>query len=273
MEQNMNTDKLIAEVLAARSAGFSAATRRRYAAVQVRIVASLGAVPCAAVTPLQVATFMASLSSTPNSDNHALSVLRISFDYALERGLVASNPAVGIKRRKEAKRDRLLTAAELSAIRTAADPQLRCIMDLCVLTGQRIGDVLALRSDAVQEAGLLVRASKTGKSLIVGWTEALITAVGEAQALPCHERLLPPTPQAAPLYNTVLKRWRTACRLAGVQDANIHDMRAYAATEADRQGLNATALLGHSSPAVTARYLRDRAPKVVMGPDLTRRAA
>ena len=266
----MNVASLIAEVLAYKNPTLAPASRRRYAAAARGIAVShLGSTDLASVTPMAVARYTSGMRATPNAANHALTVLKIAFDWALERGLVLTNPAASIKRHREAKRTRLLTPAEIDSVRTASGPQLRLIIDLCVHTGQRVGDILALTVDAVRQEGLLVRASKTGKALIVGWTPALSTIVAEAQALPCHERLLGAAGVAAPLYNTVLKRWLRACEASGVRDAHIHDLRAYAATVADRQGLDATALLGHSSPAVTARYLRDRAPRVVAGPMLT----
>jgi integrase len=39
-----------------------------------------------------------------------------------------------------------------------------------------------------------------------------------------------------------------------------HDIRAAAATEAQRQGQDPQALLGHQDAATTRRYLRDKAP-------------
>lgn len=38
-------------------------------------------------------------------------------------------------------------------------------MELCVGTGQRIGDVLDMRWSDIQDDGMMVRQSKTGKEL------------------------------------------------------------------------------------------------------------
>jgi integrase len=66
-------------------------------------------------------------------------------------------------------------------------------------------------------------------------------------------------------YRTVYDMWKRACEVAGIKDAHIHDIRAKSLTEADRQGKNAQALGGHSSAAMTRRYIR-RGDTVVAEP-------
>jgi integrase len=61
-----------------------------------------------------------------------------------------------------------------------------------------------------------------------------------------------------------------ACKAAGIEDATLHDVRAKAATDAKKQGKNATALLGHSTESTTTRHLRDRTYQVVDGLELDR---
>lgn len=70
----------------------------------------------------------------------------------------------------------------------------------------------------------------------------------------------------APKYGSVQEQWQTACDRAGVADAHLHDLRAMSLTHAKAQGLNATALAGHSSEAMTKRYLRSKEVPEVSGP-------
>jgi integrase len=58
-----------------------------------------------------------------------------------------------------------------------------------------------------------------------------------------------------------------------VEDAHLHDLRAMSLTHAKAQGLNATALAGHTSEAMTARYLRSKEVPEVSGPDLSKIAS
>ncbi|KCV33991.1 site-specific recombinase, phage integrase domain protein [Bordetella bronchiseptica 00-P-2730] len=63
--------------------------------------------------------------------------------------------------------------------------------------------------------------------------------------------------------------WRVfkdACIQAEVPDVTLHDLRAMAGTDAESQGIDPSALLGHSDPRTTKIYLRDKRPKLVKGP-------
>ncbi len=59
-------------------------------------------------------------------------------------------------------------------------------------------------------------------------------------------------------YGAVYRRWRTVVQNAGLDGLRLHDLRHSAATLAGRVGLSqprVQALLGHSNPQTTARYL------------------
>jgi integrase len=223
------------------------------------------------VKPRDIAGIKRALRDTPNMANHVLTVLRHVFAYALETGLVETNPCVGIERYTERKRDRLLTWDEYQTIRAAAGPRLQAIMDLLVLTGQRPMDVVRLRRTDLVNEGIRFKQQKTGSQLIVRWTPELRRAVQYAKDLQGSVEALTlfrTREGRAPSYRTVYVQWRAACAAAGVEDADLRDLRALSGTEAQRQGLNPTALLGHTSAQMTARYLRDKQTPVVDGPDL-----
>lgn len=221
------------------------------------------------VMPRHVAQLKMDLIDTPNMANRCLSVLRQVFDYALERQLVDSNPAIGIKRHKEAKRTRLLSLDEYAAIHKHAAPRLQVVMDLCIRTGERISDVLKIRRADLTDEGIRFEQMKTGARRVVPWTPELRAIVDRAKLLPGSIRgltLLCNRRGKAPDYSTVKEQWDTARKAAGILDARIHDLRAMAATWARKQGKNPTALLGHSSAAQTERYLRDKEEVLAEGP-------
>jgi integrase len=213
------------------------------------------------------------LANTPNMANRILSLGRQVFDHALEEGLITSNPAIGVKRLPEKKRKRLLTEDEIAAIYEHAGPRLRVIMDLQLHTGQRISDVLSIhRSDLVDE-GIRFTQQKTDARVCVKWTPELREVVERAKKLNGNIRaltLLHNRRGKRPDYRSVLLQWHTARKAAKVEDAKPNDMRAVAATWAKRQGLNATKLLAHTTPANTARYLRDRDYELAEGPSFRR---
>lgn len=263
---------LVDEALNEKSSSVKKVTMLRYRCIAQRLAKVFAEFTPSQVRPVDIARFLSSLRSCPNTGNHALTVLRITYEYALERQLVESNPCAGIKRLSEGKRDRLLTADEIQRILDNSGPRLQCIIEMCIRTGQRINDVLKIKRSDLTEEGISVTAMKTGKRLVIGWTPELRETVERAKSLTNGSvtgLTLFQNSLGRPFhYATLLLHWHAALKAAGVKDARIHDLRAYAATVADAQGLNATALLGHSSASTTARYLRDKRPKLVQGPVL-----
>jgi integrase len=221
------------------------------------------------VQPRHVAAFKLGMAKTPNMANRCLSVLRQAFDYALEAQVIDSNPAVGVRRHKERKRDRLITADEYEAIYAKAGPRLQIIMDLLIRTGQRITAVLRIMRSDLTDDGIRFPKHKTDGKGTVKWTPELRAVVDRALALHgkvSYMTLLFNRRRKAPDYRSVRDQWEAACKAAGVADAHIHDLRAVAGTTAEEQGLNPQALLMHSSPQNTQRYLRSKKEPKVQGP-------
>jgi integrase len=230
------------------------------------------------VKPKHVAAIKTKLAVTPNMCNRIISFLRIVFDYALEWQEVESNPCLGITRHTEQKRGRYLTDPEYAAIYANANTLLQLVMDLCYLTGQRVSDVLGIRLADLHKDGILFKPSKTlhstQVSFYVDWTSDLAQVVCRAKALHWQSgkvRLLIPTLlfnryRKKPNYASVHDLWARACKAAGVLDAHIHDLRAKALTDAERQGKDAQALGAHSTRAMTERYIKLRQTPIVAGP-------
>lgn len=262
---------LIDRVFAHHSPKLADATREQYQQAANILKRKLVQFTPVQVRSKHVAAIKVSLVETPNMANRVLSFLRTVFSYAVEWQLVDSNPCIGVKRYPESKRKRYITDAEWWAIHALAGPRLRAIMRMQYLTGQRIGDVLSIRRSQIGEAGIAFKQRKTGARLVVKWSPALRLAVDEANAL--HGgvpglTLFLGRGGKAPDYRSVLLQWHEAAAAAGVEDALPNDARAKSATDTKRQGGDATALLGHTSPAMTERYLRDREIPEVDGPNL-----
>lgn len=260
MEQRImrdrNTGKLKAE-----------ATRTQYAHCCKILREMLRELSPEELTPRDVKHVRAELQDTPSLANRTITVLTLLMAEAVEDEIVQSNPCVGIDRIKIAARTRRISSAEYARLHAHATPLLRAVMDLCYLTGQRIGDVLSIRTDALLEEGIYFEQQKTKARLIVSWTPELRAAVKAAQAL--KPNLLRPTyiwGFSAPSYFHVHKLWIAACERAKVSDARLHDIRAMAGTDAQAQGIDAKALLGHTDARTTKIYLRDKVVPVVSGP-------
>ncbi len=227
------------------------------------------------VEPRDVAKLKVGWAKTPNMANRRLSLLRQVFALAVEWQIVDSNPCVGVRRHKEKKRDRYLTDAEYAAIWQAGSPSLRAAMDIAYLTGQRISDVLRIRMADVSAEGISFRQGKTAARVLVRMTPDLAEAVAAAKELPRPVRgltLLCTLRGGRPYaYATVRDMWNRACEAAGVSDAHLHDLRAKSLTDAKAQGKNAQALGGHTTEAMTLRYIRQRETVVAEPPRFRQR--
>lgn len=218
-----------------------------------------------------VAQIKQSLADTPNMANRVLSVLRQVFDYAVERQMIDANPCIGVPRLAEAKRQRLLSDDEWLAIYEKAGARLQVIMRLQYLTGQRIGDVLAIKRSQLTPEGIYFEQQKTGARLLVKWSPDLKAAVKAAKDLSGDVpsvTLLRSAKGGPPDYHSVSEQFARAAAAAGVTDARLNDSRAKSATVTKQQGKSARALLGHTSETMTARYLRDKEIPAVDGPTL-----
>lgn len=215
------------------------------------------------VLPRHVAQMHRAYLDRPATGNHLLTVLRLVMAYAVEGQIIDFNPCVGTKPLPSGKRDRLISREEYDAIYTHASPRLHCVMDLARLTGQRVSDVIGIKRTQLVDRGISFVQQKTKAKLIVAWSPELRQVVERAKSVEAHgvaTMTLFSQRGGRPLkLYTIRQQWDLACKKAGVEDAQLRDLRAIAGTEAKRQGIKPTALLGHTDPEMTRRYLRDRA--------------
>ena len=232
------------------------------------------------IRPKHVAALRVADSETPGAANRNQTVLKIVFRYAMEEGIVDTNPVQGARPLKMQARRRYISSDEFWRIHAQAGERLRVIMELCFLTGQRIGDVLAIKFDDLGEDGIYFDQEKTDTRLRIAYTPELLAVLERAKGLLTSGKValipqgwllrgeLAHKRHKAPRYATVLAQWRAACDAAGVENANLHDLRAKSATDGDEQGRDVTALLGHTNAKQTETYLRKTKVPLVMGPTM-----
>lgn len=234
------------------------ATLKQYRAAGHVIKAAFAEFSPDQVTGPVIAQFLDAHRKTPNMANRMRSVLKIAFDRAVLLGLAQANPVTSIPRFKEKKRTRYITPGEFAAIRSKALPLLAVAMELCYLTGQRIGDIIKIRMADIDDQGIYIEQEKTGARLRVRMTAELGEVIAKAKTLsPVRGLMLLHRGDGRKVsYYTVRDQWDKACAAAGVENAHLHDLRAAAGTDADEAGQDSKALLGHKSEASHARYLR-----------------
>ena len=248
-------------------------TWKQYRGIKKKIVYGLALNAPHEITTTIVTQFLDQYETTPNIANRMLSVLRAVFEKGCRTGACDFNPTAGIKRFPEKKRDRYLTDAEFIAIRKHANPTIQVVMDIAYITAMRIGDILAIQHSHISDEGIELRQKKSGQRQFHRMTTELKRAVGDAKALHSIQTmspylLHPRGKKKAYSYRAIRDAYSRACDNAGVKDATIHDLRAKSLTDYDRGHDDAQKLAGHSSRAMTERYIRLRQTDVVSGPSL-----
>lgn len=198
-----------------------------------------------------------------------LALLSHVFTKAVEWGIVDENPCKHIRKERPKPRCRYVTGTEYAAAYSKMPPMLQCAMDLAVLTGLRPGDLLSLERGNVTDDGILIRTAKTGKGLLIEWSEELHGVVDRALRLPPRFRqaIICNRQGGAYTVDGFASVWRRKIRKAIADPENalevpfqFRDLRAKSAS--DDSPAAATARLGHSNAAITERVYRRR-PTVV----------
>lgn len=159
-------------------------------------------------------------------------------------------------------RERFLTAEEAGRLREAAgrskNPQLRGIVELLMLTGARVRELLDARWENVDvdRRTWLVPTSKTGRSRHVPLSTAALEVIA---ALPRFAGCpwLVPNPDTGKPFVSIKHGWQAAREAAGLPGLRIHDLRHSAASFMVNSGVDLFAVgkvLGHSSYQSTQRY-------------------
>lgn len=195
--------------------------------------------------------------------NREIACLSSMFRAAIRWGWCNQNPCKGAPRNPEGRRYRLPSEAELAAIHMAASDQLRCMVDLVLLTALRKGDMLKIRLPDLTSRGLRVEVQKTGVAAIFEWSEALEEVIDRARGLRRRVGTLYLfATRTGQRYGTsgFDSIWKRTLKRAGVEGLTFHDLRRWAITEAERQsGLDyAQALGAHRSRQATERYVVKR---------------
>lgn len=212
------------------------------------------------VSTAAVVEFLEHYKSIPFMANRMRTVLKISFDRAVLREIVPFNPVTPVPPFKEPPRERYIEDEEYIAIRDNAQPHIALIMDLLYMTGQRVSDIINLKESSIRDGEVYFSQQKTSQKMGIDLTEELAATIEAARGLNRIRGLtLFHKGNGKPYgYTGVRDGFKRACKRAGVKDAQLRDIRAKAATDAEEEGLNPSLLLGHQDPKTTKRYLRKR---------------
>ncbi|MCB1470860.1 MAG: tyrosine-type recombinase/integrase [Rhizobiaceae bacterium] len=130
----------------------------------------MGAANPAAMKRKDVIRLRDSNAEKPYFANYSIRVLRVLMEHCIDLGWRDDNPVKGVSEIKTETPGREPWPKELLAVYRAhchIGTRERLVMELCVGTGQRIGDVLEMRWSDIQDGGVVIRQNKTGKELWV----------------------------------------------------------------------------------------------------------
>jgi integrase len=197
--------------------------------------------------------------------------LSAMLSYAVREGVMEANPAKGIRRWKDGKRERYLNEEELKRLGEAiaeteaagGNPKATAIIRLLALTGARKGEILQLKWSEVDfDRGFLRLAdSKTGpKTIPVG--KSALAILSNQPRLAGSDFVFP----ADKIGRKGLERayfqgtdwfWCEIRTKAKLEDVRLHDLRHTAASIAVADGASLPVIgriLGHSDTKTTQRY-------------------
>lgn len=214
-----------------------------------------------------------SLRKTPYEANRNLALLSKMFSLAVQWGWRTDNPATGVEKYPEEKRDRYLTPKEVEALINALEEHVQKSRNkvlaqrsvdairLLVLTGARKGEVLRASWDQFDlDEGVWTKPSshtKQKKRHRVPLSEAAITLMLEIK-----RRTNAPSSFVFPGHSNghlgdIKSQWKDIKARAGLVDVRPHDLRHTFASLLVSGGASLPvigALLGHTQAATTQRY-------------------
>ncbi len=199
--------------------------------------------------------------------NRTLALLHKMFNLAGIWGYVdktSPNPAHGIQKHKEKKRDRYVTPEELPRLALAIDTEphyyARMALWLYLLTGVRKSELLTAKWSDIDSARKELRLSDT-KAGRVHYVPLSAEAMAILDSLPRVENnpyILPGAKTGQHLVN-ISKPWIRVRKAAGVDDVRLHDLRRTVGSWLAQAG-NSLHLIGrvlnHSNASTTAVYAR-----------------
>ncbi len=236
--------------------------------IRKRIVPALGRRKVAELSRADAAKLHHSMRNIPTEANRTLALLKAILNMAERWGLrpQSSNPCKYIEKYPESRRERFLTAEEVGRLGDALAeaeatrsemPGLVLAVRLLALTGMRRSEVLGLRWAYVdvQRFCFFLPDSKTGRKTVpVG--PPVLELLARAPRFPGNPFVCPGFNSGGPVVG-IDKSWRRLTKRAGLEGVRIHDLRHSWASFGAAAGLGLYVVgkvLGHSSPATTARY-------------------
>jgi integrase len=230
------------------------------------ILPKLGAKKVDAIGRRDVEAIQVGMKDRPYQANRVLSLLSKMFNLAIEWKWRPDNPAKGIERYQEQKRERWLSDEELRHLCAVLDehPNTRAAnaVRLQLLTGARLGEVLTSRKEDFDlHRGIWTKPSHQTKQKRTEHlplsAQALILVTSIIETSDAGSPFLFPGNKPGQPLREIKKFWSAVMRKAGIANYRRHDNRHTYASHLVSSGLSLEIvgrLLGHTTTTTTKRY-------------------
>lgn len=234
------------------------------------LLAAFGDVPISHVSELGIERFKRERGAkkSPSTVNRELQTLRHFFNCAIEWGWTESRPKVRLLKEPPG-RVRWLSDAERTKLNAELPDRFKRVVLAASLCGQRLGNIIALTRDRVDftHKTLTIPKTKSGKRHDVPISDELARVIREAiadgDAMVKDGKIEDPSHVFLSRFGQpytssgVSGLFRKCAARAGLKNFRFHDLRHDFATRVRRAGHGLDVvqdLLGHTTPAMTARY-------------------
>jgi integrase len=221
-----------------------------------KTIAGAFPIPAAQLTSQHVALWRELNGKRKGYCDGCIALVRAATRLGQELGLCN---LVSVEKWNPGGRERDLSHGEFRAIRDAAVEWLTVGMDIGYLTGARPSDVRALRWSQVGSHSVVLRQIKTGTRQEFTMNPDLASVLARARQRPILGLYVVATDRGQPISRDMMSRaWIAARTAAGIPDAQFRDIRAMAAKASKEGGQDYQALLGHTTRAMSERYIKGR---------------
>lgn len=238
---------------------FSAATKRQRENILAHILETAGGAKLSTISRAVIVAGRERRASTPAAARHFVVTMRGLFQWAVESGLVTSDPTRDVKvQRKTGDGFAPWTSQDLDRFwaRWPRGTAARVACDTLYYTGLRRGDAVMLGRQHIKDGVARLATEKTGERAVIPIEPELAETWA---AGPCGELSFIAQENGKPRRKEAFGNWfREACREAGV-DKSAHGLRKAGATRDAERGWTESELeakYGWSGGRMASHYTR-----------------
>lgn len=192
------------------------------------------------------------MADRPRTADRHWAMIRRVFSWAVDQEIMPRNPcAAGGKLYRGTRRDIVWSDSQVALFLATAPSNLALAMRLAVETGQRQGDLLALKWSNIADGRLSLRQSKSGRKVSVLIRSELIRDLERVPRISTH--VLTSSVGRPWTKRGFSQAWKRACDRAGIEGVTFHDLRGTAVVHLAGHGASVpqiASITGHSLQSV-----------------------